>query len=206
MRLTVILTGSCHALPDPPVKLLTTTILALTLAACSKSPVPPTREGAPDNAVRMTMPQGEALPGVRDGQSQAVWAAAPDGMSARFGHPGEQPLVSVACRSGVLTVTRHAYAPVGAQALFALVGSEGILRLPVDATAIPGQRGYLWQGSLTADDARVKVLGGAYTGTLPGAGKISVSAGAPMREVIVQCRRSAPTAAPEPVAPAEVVD
>lgn len=202
----VILTGSSLAPPDLRMKLLTATILALTLAACSKSPTPPTREGAPDNAVRLALPQVEALPGLKDEKSQPAWAASPDGMSARFGHPGEQPLVSVACRAGVFEVTRHAYAPVGAQALFALVGSEGIMRLPVDATAIPGQRGYLWQGTLAADDPRVKVLGGAYTGTLPGAGKIAVSAGAPMREVIAQCRRSAPTAAPEPVAPAQVVD
>ncbi len=180
--------------------------LTLTLAACSKSPTPPTREGAPDNAVRMVLPEGEALPGVQGATSQPAWAAAPDGMSARFGNAGEQPLVSVACRTGVLVVTRHAYAPVGAQALFALVGSEGILRLPVDATAIPGQRGYLWQGALAADDARAKVLGGAYTGTLPGAGMIKVSAGGPARDVITRCRTAAPMEAPEPVAPARVVD
>ncbi len=184
----------------------TAAALALTLAACSKSPIPPAREGAPDNAVRMTLPQVEALPGIKDEKSKPAWAAAPDRMSARFGYPGEQPLVSVACRAGVFEVTRHAYAPVGAQALFALVGSEGIMRLPVDATAIPGQRGYLWQGTLAADDPRVKVLGGSYTGTLPGAGMISVSADVPVREVIAHCRRSAPTAAPEPVAPAQIVD
>ncbi|CAH0495675.1 hypothetical protein [Novosphingobium sp. CECT 9465] len=180
--------------------------LALTLAACSKSPAPPVREGAPENAVRMAMPEGETLPGIKDETAPPAWAASPDGMSARFGHPGEQPLVSVACRSGMLIVTRHAFAPVGAQALFALVGSEGILRLPVDATAIPGQRGYLWQGTLAADDARAKVLGGAYTGTLPGAGMIKVSGGGASRDVIAQCRRTAPTAAPEPVAPALTVD
>lgn len=180
-------------------------VIAL-LAACSKSPVQPTREGAPDDAVRMALPEGEALPGVQDDTSQPAWAVAPDGMSARFGNAGEQPLVSVACHTGVLVVTRHAYAPVGAQALFALVGDEGIMRLPVDATAIPGQRGYLWQGTLTADDARAKVLGGAYTGTLPGAGMIKVSAGGAARDVISRCRTTAPTTAPEPVAPARVVD
>lgn len=181
-------------------------VVAFALAACSKSPAAPVREGAPDNAVRMTLPQGEALPGVKDDRSQPAWAAAPDGMSTRFGHPGEQPLVSVACRAGTLVVTRHAYAPVGAQALFALVGSEGIMRLAVDATAIPGQRGYLWQGTLAADDMRVKVLGGAYTGTLPGAGMIKVSAGGAVRDVIARCRSAAPTAAPEPVTPALAVD
>jgi hypothetical protein len=179
---------------------------ALALAACSRSPAMPTREGAPDGAVRMAMPEGEALPGVRDGESQASWAGGSDGLSVRYGHPGEPPLVSITCREGVLTVTRHAAAPVGAQALFALVGSEGIMRLPVDATSVPGQRGYIWQGTISADDSRTKVLGGSYNGTLPGAGMIKVSAGGPVRDLIARCRRSAPTSAPEPVAPAQVAE
>lgn len=166
----------------------------------------PTREGAPENAVRMAMPEGEALPGVRDGESQAAWAAGADGASVRYGHPGEPPLVSIACREGVLTVTRNAAAPVGAQALFALVGSEGIMRLPVDATSVPGQRGYIWQGTISADDSRTKVLGGSYNGTLPGAGMIKVSAGAPVRDLIARCRRSAPVSAPEAVGPAQVAE
>ena len=185
---------------------LITAALALTLAACSKSPAPPIREGAPENAVRMAMPEGEALPGIQDNASTPVWAETPDGMAARFGHPGETPLVSVACRTGVLVVTRHAFAPIGAQALFALVGSDGILRLPVDATPIPGQRGYLWQGSLAADDARANVLGGAYTGTLPGAGMIKVSGGGAARDVVTRCKSAAPTVAAEPVTPAQTAD
>lgn len=180
--------------------------LALSLSACSKPAASPFREGAPENAVRMAMPAGEALPGNPDTKAQATWIASPDGTSARYGHSGLPPLVSIACREGVLVVTRNAHAPVGAQALFALVGSEGIMRLPVDATAVPGQTGYLWQGTLAADDARVKVLGGSYNGTLPGAGMIKVSAGAPPRDVIARCRRDAPTAAAEPVAQTQAVD
>lgn len=186
-------------------KLLVATA-ALTLAACSKSPAMPTREGAPDGALRLAMPEGEPLPGVRDGDSQASWAAGADGISARYGHPGEPPLVSIACRDGVLTVTRHAAAPVGAQALFALVGSEGIMRLPVDATSVPGQRGYIWQGTISADDSRTKVLGGSYNGTLPGAGMIKVSGGAPVRDLIAKCRRSASVSAPEPVGPTQTAE
>jgi hypothetical protein len=105
-----------------------------------------------------------------------------------------------------MVVTRYAAAPVGAQALFALVGSEGILRLPVDATSVPGQRGYLWQGTLTADDARAAVLRGAFTGTLPGAGMIKVSAGSAIGDVITRCRNSASATAPAPVAPAQTVE
>ena len=197
---------SSHAPPDLSVKIPTITLLALTLAACSQSPAAPVREGGPANAVRMAMPEGEALPGVPDSKATPVWALAGDGLSARFGHAGQTPLVSLACRDGVLVITRHAYAPLGAQALFALVGAEGIVRLPVDATAIPGQRGYLWQGTLAAGDARAKVLGGAYTGTLPGAGMIKVSGGGAARNVVDRCRMAAPTVAPEPVAPALTVD
>lgn len=187
-------------------RILVVAVAALALAACSKSPASLTREGAPENAVRMALPEGKPLPGVQDDDAPAGWAGSPDRMSARFGNAGAQPLISVACRAGMLVVTRNAYAPVGAQALFALVGSEGILRLPVDATAIPGQRGYLWQGTLAADDARSKVLAGAYTGTLPGAGMIKVSAGGAVRDVITRCRASAPTSVPEPVASTQVVE
>lgn len=177
-------------------KITTPALLALTLAACSQSPAAPVREGAPDSAVRLSMPEGEALPGVREAASEPTWAAAPDAQSARFGHPGEVPLMSVACREGVLVVTRHAAAPVGAQALFALVGREGIMRLPVDATAVPGQRGYLWQGTIAASDARAGVLRGPFTGTLPGAGMIKVSGGSAVDEVVTRCRNAAPVIAP----------
>lgn len=174
----------------------------LALAGCSKSPVPPVREGAPDDAVRLELPEGEALPGTPDEKSQAAWAGSGDGMSARYGRPGEPPLVSVACRSGVLVVTRHAPAEVGAQALFALVGANGILRLPVDATSVPGVRGYIWQGTLAPDHPAAKVLEGAYTGTLPAAGRISVSGGNAPRDVVGRCRAHPTTAAPTPEAPA----
>lgn len=197
---------SFRAPPDLTVKAPLTLTLALMLAACSKSPAAPVRDGGPQDAVRMAMPEGEVLPGVAAGDAPPAWALAGDGLSARFGHAGQMPLVSVVCREGVLVVTRHAYAPLGAQALFALVGSEGIVRLQMDATAIPGQRGYLWQGTLAASDARAKVLGGAYTGTLPGAGMIKVSGGGAARDVISRCRMAAPTAAPEPVAQALTVD
>lgn len=187
-------------------KTVLVTAAALTLAACSKTPAAQPREGAPESAVRLAMPEGEALPGIRDSASSPQWSLSDDQQSVRFGHPGEPPLESIACRQGVLVVTRHAAAPVGAQALFALVGSEGIMRLPVDATPVSGQRGYVWQGTLAADDARVKVLGGAYTGTLPGAGMIKVAAGNPVRDLIARCRRSAPATAPAPIAPAQVAE
>ncbi|MFN3470073.1 MAG: hypothetical protein ACK4Z7_10225 [Novosphingobium sp.] len=147
----------------------------------------------------MAMPDEEdasaAVPGVAEAPA---WSASLDGRTASFGAREEQPLLSVTCREGVLIITRHAAAPLGAQALFALVGSDGIMRLPVDATSVPGQRGYLWQGIIAANDPRTKVLAGAYTGTLPGAGMIKVPAGNPVREVLARCRSAGHSAAPQP--------
>lgn len=180
-----------------------TTALALThalaLAACSRAPEPQSPTDSPADAVRMAMPDEEdASAAVAGGAAAPAWSASLDGRTASFGALGGPPLLSVTCREGVLIITRHAAAPVGAQALFALVGSEGIMRLPVDATSVPGHRGYLWQGMIAADDPRTKVLGGAYTGTLPGAGMIKVPTGNPVREVLARCRAAGHSLPPQP--------
>jgi hypothetical protein len=41
-----------------------------------------------------------------------------------------------------------------------LAGRKRIVRLAVDATAVPGSRGYLWQGSLPAGDPAADVFEG----------------------------------------------
>jgi hypothetical protein len=87
----------------------------------------------------------------------------------------------------VLVVTRHVPAEVGAQALFALQGRKRIVRLAVDATAVPGSRGYLWQGSLPAGDPAADVFEGPFVGTLPDAGKISVPGSDLVRALIRRC-------------------
>lgn len=166
------------------------------LAACSKSGVPAERDGAPLDAVRVAMPASEVLPRPRAEGSKASWASSQDGASARFGYPGEGPQFSIECRAGVLVVTRHVAAEVAAEALFALQGAGHILRLPVAATAVPGTRGYLWQGTIAPDDPGVVVFESAFNGTLPGGGKIEVSAGDAPREVIRRCKASPATAAP----------
>jgi hypothetical protein len=167
----------------------------LALSACSK-PAPQPRDGAPLDAVRVAMPVNEPMPGPLDHAAKPQWAASPDGSEARFGNAGQGPMLSIGCRSGVLLVTRHIPAEVGAQALFALIGSDRILRLPVDATAIAGVRGYLWQGTLAPDDPGAQVFMGSFEGTLPGGGKISVSGGDALREVLRRCRANPATAAP----------
>lgn len=167
----------------------------LALGACSK-PAPQPRDGAPLDAVRVAMPVDEAMPGPRNPDAKPKWAASPDGGEARFGNAGEGPMLSIGCRSGVLLVTRHVAAEVGAQALFALIGNGRILRLPVDATAVPGVRGYLWQGTLAPDDPGADVFMSGFDGTLPGGGKIAVSGSDALREVIRRCRARPATAAP----------
>lgn len=169
---------------------------ALALNGCTRSAASPVPDNGPLDAVRLSMPQSEGLPAPRADKAKAAWNAAPDGASAMFGYAGEGPLLTVACRSGVLMITRHSPAEVGAQALFALQGAGRIVRLPVDATAIPGQRGYFWQGSLNPGDPGAAVFQSAFNGTLPGGGMIKVWAGEPLREVLRRCKASPAAATP----------
>lgn len=166
------------------------------LSGCSKSAPSAEREGAPLDAVRVAMPATEPMPGPRDVDAKPAWIAAAGGTTARYGYPGEGPQLSLECRAGVLVVSRHVAAEVAAEALFALQGAGHILRLPVAATAVPGLRGYLWQGTIAPDDPGVLVFESAFNGTLPGGGRIEVSAGDAPREVIRRCKATPATAAP----------
>lgn len=169
----------------------------LLLAACSSKAPAPQDNGGPLNAVRVPLPESQPLPAAPSGDDKPLWAGAPGGDSVRFGRPGTGPDLSLACRQGVLVVTRHVPAEVGAQALFALQGRKRIVRLAVDATAVPGSRGYLWQGSLPAGDPAADVFDGPFTGTLPDAGKISVPGSDLVRALIRRCgARPATGAAP----------
>ncbi|WP_068077215.1 hypothetical protein [Novosphingobium lentum] len=119
----------------------------------------------------------------------AAWTAGADGRSADFGYGGEAPLLSLACANGAVVVTRHAPADAGAQALFALVGNGRIVRLPVDAVAVPGGKGSDWQGVLPGGDAPTAIFsGGSIDATLPGGGKITFPGGAILQSVIAACR------------------
>ncbi len=164
--------------------------LVLLLAACSPSAATHDSPDGPLDAVRVAMPAVDPAPlAARAEGAEATWVSSPDAAFARYGYPGEPPLLSVECRAGVLVITRHVAAPIGAEALFALQGSGMILRLPVDATAVPGQRGYAWQGAIAADDPSLGLFGGAFTGTLPGGGHIAVPASDAPRDVVRRCGR-----------------
>ena len=137
----------------------------------------------------MALPDDEPAPAPAAHPSGVLpeWSVAPEGLSAQFGYPGEAAQLILECRAGTLVVTRNVPAPVGAAALFALQGSQMILRLPVDATAMPGQRGYVWQGMIAPTDPRLALFDGDFNGTLPGAGHIEAAASDVPGDVIRRC-------------------
>ncbi len=167
-------------------------LLVLMLAACSSSSATTTAGvDGPVDAVRVAMPADSAPPPpARAEDAKGAWVSVSGGAAARFGYAGEAPLLTLECRNGALVVTRSVAAPIGAEALFALQGSGYILRLPVDATAQPGQRGYVWQGSIAADDKRLTLFKAKFAGTLPGGGHIEVPASDVPGALIRRCAGS----------------
>ena len=165
-------------------------LLLLLLAACSSSSATtPAVKDSPVDAVRVAMPADSTAPVPTRGEdAKGAWTAAPGGEAARFGYSGEAPLLSLECRTGHLVVVRNVAAPIGAAALFALQGSGYILRLPVDATAVAGQRGYVWQGQIAADDKRLTLFKAKFAGTLPGGGHIEVPASEVPGSLIKRCK------------------
>ncbi|EGD57514.1 hypothetical protein Y88_3824 [Novosphingobium nitrogenifigens DSM 19370] len=160
---------------------------ALTLGACSRV-VPAAKaqaEEGPLDARRLELPANEAPPAPANADGKASWSL--EGNTARFGVAGTDPLLTLACANGQLVITRPIAAEVGASALFAIEGPRKIIRVPVDATALPGQRGYVWQGSLPGADKDNDVFDSPFTGTLPGGGLIKVTAGDAAREIVRRC-------------------
>ena len=155
----------------------------LLLAACSQ-PVPQASD-APIDPARVALPAPDPTPGNADGKAQ--WSMAGD--TAQFGAPGAEPLLTIACRDAMLVITRPIPAEVGAGALFAVEGPRRIVRIAVDATALPGRRGYVWQGRIDGRDKDTDVFEGAFTGTLPGGGLIKVTGGDAVRSVVERCRK-----------------
>ncbi len=154
----------------------------IVLAACSK-PAPQQADPGPVDAHRVTLPAADPAPANDDGK--AVWSK--DGDTARFGFAGGSTMLTLACDKGRLVITRPIAAEVGAGALFAIEGPRRIVRIPVDATALQGQRGFVWQGSMDGADDDTDVFTGPFTGTLPGGGLIKVSAGEAARDVVHRC-------------------
>ena len=125
----------------------------------------------------------------------AVWSYAQASPVARYGPIGGPALLAISCEGWAqhaarLVIVRYAVADRGALALFAIQGSKGILRLPVNAVQV-GQQGYVWRGILDAADPRTEVLLGAgLKGTVPGGGELDLppmgAAGAVVSECVLR--------------------
>ena len=132
----------------------------------------------------------------------AVWTHAPSAHAAWYGPPGTTALLAISCegsetRAARLVIVRFAPADKGAQALFAIQGSKGILRLPVSAVRV-GKRGSVWRGILDAADPRAEVLlGSGLKATVPGGGQLDLlpmgAAGAVVSECVVRQAQDDPS-------------
>lgn len=121
------------------------------------------------------------------------WATGNAGRTATYSQsPGASPLFTISCETGEqhaarLVIVRYAAADREAQALFAIQGSEGILRLPVSAVKIGG-RGYVWRGVLDAGDPRAQVLlGDGLKATVPGGGELALPPMGAAGAVVTEC-------------------
>ena len=126
-----------------------------------------------------------------------VWTHNPSARAAWYGPPDAPALLSLACegwdkRAARLVVVRYAPADKGAQALFAIQGSKGILRLPVSAVKI-GKAGYVWRGMLDAADPRAEVLlGNGLKATVPGGGELDLAPLGAAAALVSECVAAAP--------------
>ena len=125
----------------------------------------------------------------------AVWTHAQSARAAWFGPPNAPAFLAIACegwekRRPRLVVVRYAPADKGAEALFAVQGSKGILRLPVSATKV-GKR-YAWRGFIDAADPRAEVwLGTGLKATVPGGGELLLPPMGEAGALITECAASA---------------
>jgi len=137
-------------------------VAILLLAACSSDPVDPaaSRDG---NQAAADTPAGTGL----------AWTWRVDTQSALFGPDPSRPELSIACRGGVLHITRHA--PVEhAKGTLSFTGNRSAASLPVVAARSrlgPGSQSTiaLRPGDLTNAVERVFAGGGPVNVTLGGA-------------------------------------
>lgn len=174
-------------------------MLCLIAAACGDN-------DRDDRSLRVALPEegaSAAFRATRAGSAgtppvPAVWNYDTSAHAARYGPPGASPLLSISCegwdqRAARLVIVRYAAADRGAEALFAIQGSKGILRLPVGAVKV-GQQGYVWRGGLDAGDPRAEVLlGSGLKATVPGGGELDLppmgAAGAVVSECVLRPTR-----------------
>ena len=120
------------------------------------------------------------------------WTHSQSARAAWYGPPNAPALLAISCegweqRAARLVIVRYAPADKGAEALFAIQGSKGILRLPVSAVK-SGARGYAWRGVLDAADPRAEVLlGTGLKATVPGGGELMLAPMGPAGTVVSEC-------------------
>jgi hypothetical protein len=167
--------------------------IALVLVAAACGP----KGAAADDRASVRIPLGAAsaapAPATRSSHAAvpAAWTFSPAARLASYGPPDAPALLAVSCEGSELVIVRYAAADKGAEALFAIQGSKGILRLPVSAVKI-GAQGYVWRGILDAADPRAEVLlGSGLKATVPGGGELDLPPLGGAGAVVSGCRSTA---------------
>lgn len=125
-----------------------------------------------------------------------IWTHAQSARAAWYGPRDAPALFAISCegweeQAGRLVIVRYAPAEKDAQALFAIQGSKGILRLPVSAVKI-GKEGHVWRGVLGAGDPRAEVLlGNGLKATVPGGGELHLAPMGAAGAVVTECAAAA---------------
>ena len=125
-----------------------------------------------------------------------VWTHAQSARAAWFGPKDAPALLAIACEgwekgAPKLAIVRYARADRGAEALLAIQGSKGILRLPVSASRV-GDSGWVWRGVLDARDPRAEVLlGNRLKATVPGGGMLELAPLGEAASIVADCAGAA---------------
>ena len=160
------------------------------LAACGDGEQP-----APNGAQRISLEaarQVPAAPLLSPDTTQASWSVSDDGQAVRFGNPGAQPFLTLACRlreqPPLIEIIRHVRARPGEQALFPVLGNGTISRFKLDAGLSAGE--WRWQGALPAADPQLDVFTGPreLEATLPGGGSLLIGGSRVPGEFVEWCR------------------
>lgn len=161
-------------------------VLPLLLAACDR--------GQPVQRVELD-PDRPGGPQVMDRSPDTLnagWRVSRNGRALRYGNPGEDVLLTLACAPNdvppTLTIIRHAPARRGQTALFPVIGNGIRSRFPVDATREDGE--WRWQVTLPASDARWDVFSGSRQlfATLPGGGMLDMAGSRMPGAFVTWCR------------------
>ena len=166
-------------------------LLSLTLTSCG--------EGQKDEraaAIRVPLGTESAAAPIPLPSGPLVWTSSKSARAAWYGPPDAPALLAISCegwdnRAARLVIVRFAPSDKGAEALFAIQGSKGILRLPVSAVKV-GKRGYVWRGILDAADPRAEVLlGSGLKATVPGGGQLDLPPMGVAGAVVSECMAAA---------------